>query len=88
MKKVLIAKQPLKKTEQTAVMDDTVERRLARIVWESLEQAADHLTPGHPAELSIRRALKAAEEHWRTLHAVPVADDRVLLTDWRRVHQN
>lgn len=69
-------------------MDDTVERRLARIVWESLEQAADHLTPGHPAELSIRRALKAAEEHWRTLHETPADDDRVVLTDWRRAQPN
>jgi hypothetical protein len=43
------------------------ERQRARIVWESLERAADHLTPGHPAELHIRRALAASEAHWRTL---------------------
>ena len=43
------------------------ERRRAIIVWEALERASDHLTPGHPAELDIRRALAAAENYWRSL---------------------
>jgi hypothetical protein len=47
--------------------DQSRERRRARIVWESLERASDHLTPGHPAELYIRYALRAAEEYWISL---------------------
>ncbi len=49
------------------VRDTTMLRRRARIVWESLERAADHLTPGHPTELLIRKALRAAEAYWRAL---------------------
>ena len=47
--------------------DQNRERQRARIVWELLERAADHVTPGHPAELHIRYALRAAEAHWIAL---------------------
>ena len=50
-------------------METERERARARIVWESLERAVDHLTPGHPAELHIRRALAAAELQWQRLLA-------------------
>jgi hypothetical protein len=45
------------------------ERQRAYIVWSALETASDHITPGHPAELDIRRALLAAEEYWKALQA-------------------
>lgn len=47
--------------------DQSRELRRARIVWESLERASDHLTSGHPAELHIRYALRAAEAYWISL---------------------
>ena len=65
-------------------MDETEERRQARIVWEALQHAADHLPPNHPAAFSIRRALYAAEAHWHTLAGRQANEDGVLATSWRR----
>jgi hypothetical protein len=45
------------------------ERRRARIAWEALERALDHVSPGHPSEWHIRQALAAMEAHWRKRHA-------------------
>jgi hypothetical protein len=68
------------------------EHRRARIAWEALERAADHITPGHPAELHIRFALDAAEAYWRSITLQPadgrgddtLAEDR-LLSAWVRL---
>jgi phosphoribosyl 1,2-cyclic phosphodiesterase len=48
-----------------AVPEEPEHRRLHH-AWEHLERAADSLPPGHPAELHLRRALAAAEAHWRS----------------------
>ena len=65
-------------------MDETWEHRQARIVWEALQRAAEHLAPDHPAGWSIRRALCAAEAYSRALSEAPSVEDRVLATNWGR----
>jgi hypothetical protein len=49
-------------------MDDALWHRRLRLAWEALERVAEHLTPGHPAEPALLRALQAVEEDWRTSH--------------------